>query len=96
MITEVATLDINIEKTSAFEAAMENGMAIIAKGEGCVSVALHRCVDQAGRYQLHVEWQTLEHHTVTFRQSEGGQALRALLGAFLAGPPTVQHYSRIR
>lgn len=38
-----------------------------------------------------VRWETVEHHTVTFRDSEGFAKWRALAGPHFAAPPQVEH-----
>jgi hypothetical protein len=38
-----------------------------------------------------VRWETVEHHTVTFRASEGFARWQALAGPHFAAPPQVEH-----
>jgi heme-degrading monooxygenase HmoA len=62
---------------------------------GFVSLDLQRCVEQANRYALLVQWSTLEDHTVGFRQSAQYQRWRALLHHFYDPFPQVEHYRRV-
>ena len=43
------------------------------------------------RYRLIVDWDTIEHHTVGFRESEDFQRWRALVGEHFAAAPAVEH-----
>lgn len=96
MILEVATLDITPGQNAEFEAAFQRGAVHIKAAKGCRSVSLRRCVEKDNRYLLQVEWDTLENHTVDFRNSEAFQkGWRANVGPFFSGTPTVEHYSLV-
>ena len=95
MILEVAVLDVRHGETEAFEAAFREAQAIIASMPGYRSHQLQRCVENADRYLLLVEWDTLEAQTVGFRQSEEYQRWKALLHHFYDPFPTVEHYVRV-
>ncbi len=95
MILEVAVLDVRPGETEAFEAAFQEARAIIASMPGHRSHQLQRCVGNADRYLLLVEWDTLEAHTVGFRQSAEYQRWKALLHHFYDPFPTVEHYVRV-
>jgi heme-degrading monooxygenase HmoA len=53
---------------------------------------LQHCVEHDHQYMLLVKWDTLEDHTVGFRQSSEYQQWRALLHHFYDPFPTVLHY----
>jgi hypothetical protein len=38
-------------------------------------------------------WDTLENHTVEFRQSPAFQQWRAIVGGYFAAPPAVEHFT---
>ena len=95
MILEVAVLDVRPGESEAFEAAFRQAQAIIASMPGYRSHQLQRCVENADRYLLLVEWDTLEAHTVGFRQSAEYQRWKALLHHFYDPFPTVEHYVRV-
>lgn len=95
MILEVAVLDVRPGETDAFEAAFRDAQAIIASMPGYRSHQLRRCVENADRYLLLVEWDTLEAHTVGFRGSAEYQRWKALLHHFYDPFPTVEHYRRV-
>ena len=92
MILESAILDIKPGASQAFEAAMRQARPLIAATPGFVSIAVRRCLETPNRYLLLVEWETLEAHTIGFRESPRYQQWRALLHRFYAPFPTVEHF----
>ncbi len=95
MILEIAQLQIKHGETPAFEAAFAQAQKIIATMSGYISHELQRCLENDHQYMLLVRWQTLEDHTVGFRQSAQYQEWRKLLHHFYDPFPTVLHYSPI-
>jgi heme-degrading monooxygenase HmoA len=92
MILEVAVLDIKPGLTAEFEAAFQVAKNIIAAMPGYISHELQQCLENGDRYILLVRWQTLEDHTIGFRQSAQYQEWRALLHHFYDPFPVVEHY----
>lgn len=92
MITEIAYITIDPAKADAFEAAVSEAAPAFQNAEGCHGMALDRVVEDPAQYRLRVLWETVDHHMVTFRASEGFQAWRALAGPFFAEPPRVEHW----
>jgi heme-degrading monooxygenase HmoA len=92
MILEVAVLDIKPGLTAEFEAAFQVAKKIIAAMPGYISHELQQCLENGDRYILLVRWQTLEDHTIGFRQSAQYQEWRALLHHFYDPFPLVEHY----
>ncbi|HEY9762965.1 MAG TPA: antibiotic biosynthesis monooxygenase [Trichocoleus sp.] len=95
MILEVAILDVKPGLAKEFEAAFKTASGIIASMPGYISLELQRCVETASRYILFVRWQTLEDHTVGFRQSPEYQEWRSLLHHFYDPFPIVEHYELV-
>ena len=95
MILEVAPLDVRPGQEAAFEAAFARASHIISSMNGYVSHELQRCVEKNNRYLLLVNWQSLEDHTVGFRQSAEYQQWKTLLHHFYDPFPIVEHYQRI-
>ena len=95
MILEVASLNIRPGASADFERAFAEAQAIIASMPGYVSHQLLRCLDTADQYLLLVQWQTLEDHTVGFRQSARYQDWKRLLHHFYEPFPTVEHYAPV-
>jgi heme-degrading monooxygenase HmoA len=92
MILEVAVLDIKPGLSAEFEAAFQVAKKIIAAMPGYISHELQQCLENGDRYILLVRWQTLEDHTIGFRQSAQYQEWRALLHHFYDPFPVVEHY----
>jgi len=92
MILEVAILNIIPGQEDAFLKAFSEAKAIISKMAGYISHELKRCVENASRFILLVEWETLSDHTEGFRGSEEYQEWKRLLHHFYDPFPTVEHY----
>ncbi|MDA0782451.1 MAG: antibiotic biosynthesis monooxygenase [Proteobacteria bacterium] len=95
MILETATLDVIPTKTAEFEQAFAKAQKIISSMDGYISHELQKCIEQKNRYILLVKWQTLENHTVGFRQSEEYQEWKKSLHHFYDPFPTVEHYEMV-
>ncbi|HEY6446510.1 MAG TPA: antibiotic biosynthesis monooxygenase [Acidobacteriaceae bacterium] len=95
MILEVAQLQVRSGEVNAFEAAMRQAAPVIAGAAGYIAHELRRCVERPGRYLLLVRWETLEAHTVGFRESPAFAEWRAIIGPFFAAPPVVEHYEGV-
>ena len=92
MVLEVAMLDVKTGQNVAFEAAFQQAAPLIASIPGYVSHELQHCLENPQRYILLVQWQTLEAHTIGFRQSAQYQEWKRLLHHFYDPFPTVEHY----
>jgi quinol monooxygenase YgiN len=93
VILEVADIRIQPGRQAEFDAAIVRGLEeIISKAAGCRSWKVQRGIESANRYLLMIEWETLEHHTIMFRQSPAFQEWRAIVGPFFAEPPVVEHF----
>lgn len=95
MILEAAQIHVKPAEQSAFEDAMRRAAPVIARTTGYLSHTLQRCLETPGRYLLLVQWETLEAHTVNFRQSPAFGEWRAIIGPFFANPPIVEHYQEV-
>jgi heme-degrading monooxygenase HmoA len=95
MILEVAILDIKPGQTQAFETTFKTASSIIAGMSGYLSHQLQRCIETPNRYILLVQWQTLEDHTIGFRQSPEYETWRHMLHHFYEPFPTVEHYEKL-
>lgn len=95
MVLEVATLQVRHGEEAAFEEGMRRAAPVIAGSPGYLRHELRRCLETKGRYLLLVQWETLEAHTVGFRQSPRFGEWRAIIGPFFAAPPVVEHYESV-
>jgi len=95
MILEVAMLQIKPGQAAAFEHAFAQAQSIISTMSGYVSHQLQRCLEMPDKYVLLVNWQTLEDHTVGFRQSAHYQQWCLLLHDFYQPFPVVEHFEMV-
>lgn len=92
MILEHADIRIDPLQSSAFEEAILRGVTtVIAHAKGFNGYKVNRSIESPGRYILMIYWDTLEDHTVGFRQSPAFADWRAIVGPFFAQPPVVEH-----
>lgn len=94
MVTEIAYIRIDPANAAAFVAAVALAAPHFQSAEGCHGMRLEQVVEDPACYRLSVDWETVDHHMVTFRQSDGFQQWRALAGPFFAEPPRVEHWLR--
>lgn len=95
MIREIATLTIDPATAADFEAKVEQAKPIFLAAEGCQAMRLERVIEIPGSYRLVVEWNTVEHHTETFRKSVAFEQWRALAGPFFIETPLVLHTEEV-
>jgi heme-degrading monooxygenase HmoA len=95
VILEVAILDVKSGQEQEFEKSFAKAQAIITSMPGYSSHQLQRCVENTSRYILLVNWQTLEDHTVGFRESKRYQEWLTLLHHFYDPFPEVEHYQSV-
>lgn len=95
-VTEHALLFIRPGQERDFEAAFEEAGQVIATSQGCRSVRLLRGHESPSTYLLLVEWDSLEAHTVGFRESPAFTRWRELVSPFWEPMPSVQHFRAVR
>ena len=93
MILELADIRIQPGQQAEFDLAIERGLNIIGKAAGFAGAQVHKGIESPERYVLTIMWQTLENHTVDFRESAAFQEWRAIVGPFFASPPVVEHFN---
>lgn len=95
MIYEIAQITIKEGSEEAFEAAVKEASQYFKAAEGCVSFKLQRCIEEPSDYNLLVGWNTLEDHTITFRESDGFTKWRELASPYFTKPPAVKHVENV-
>ena len=96
MILELADIRIQPGQNAAFEEAITCAARdIIGHAKGFQGFKVNKGIENPERYVLQVFWDTLENHTVDFRQSEAFAQWRAIIGPFFAGPPAVEHFDLV-
>ncbi len=93
MIFELADIRIHAGQQAAFDVALQRGIKeVISRAKGFKSYAVMKGIENPERYMLQIVWETLENHTLDFRQSPAFADWRALVGPFFATPPAVEHF----
>ena len=94
MILEVADIRIAPGQQAAFDEAIVRGVTtVIGQARGFRGYKVNKGVESPERYLLMIFWDTLEDHTVHFRQGPLFPQWRAIVGPFFAQPPMVEHYT---
>jgi heme-degrading monooxygenase HmoA len=96
MILEIADIRIPPGQQAAFDEAIVRGVTtVIARAKGYKGYRVNRGIESPERYVLQIFWETLENHTVDFRQSPAFAQWRAIVGPFFAQPPVVEHFELV-
>lgn len=95
MITEIADFRVVADKQEEFADAVREGVAIVASTPGFLRARLTRSIETPSRFVLLIDWETVEAHTVEFRESERFAQWRAVVGPFFDGPPHVEHVTEL-
>ncbi len=96
MILEIADIAIAPGQQAAFDAAIQQGVATaVSKARGFRGFKVNRGIASPERYLLMIYWDTLEDHTVGFREGPLFAQWRAIVGPFFAKPPVVEHFELV-
>jgi heme-degrading monooxygenase HmoA len=94
MILEIAEIRIAPGQQAAFDEAIQRGLTTVAsQAKGFRGWKVNKGIESPERYVLHIFWDTLEDHTVGFRQGPLFAQWRAIVGPFFAAPPVVEHFT---
>ena len=94
MILELADIRIHPGQQTAFDEAIQRGVnEVISSAKGFQGYKVNKGIESPERYILQIFWETLENHTVDFRQSPAFAEWRSIVGPFFAVAPTVEHFS---
>ena len=96
MILEIADIRILPGKQAEFRAAIQQALDTVAsKAAGFRSARVQQGIESPERFMLMIEWDTLENHTVDFRQGPLFPQWRAIVGPYFAAPPVVEHFTLV-
>lgn len=95
MVTEIALLTIHPDRAADLERAVAAAAPLFQAAPGCLSFKLEREIENPSRYRLIIGWESIEHHTVGFRNSEAFQKWRELAGPCFAAPSEVVHVALV-
>ena len=94
MILELADIRVQPGQQAAFEEAIARGLSTVAvRAKGFHGAKVNRGIENPERYVLQIFWDTLEDHTVGFRESPLFAEWRGIVGPFFAAPPVVEHFN---
>ena len=91
MVLEIAEFHIKPGSEDDFAAAYRKAVAQIESIEGFRSARMTGGIENPTRFALLVEWDTLQAHTVGFRESDAYPRWRELISPYFASVPTVAH-----
>ena len=95
MILESAVLYVKPELADTFEDAFRQASVYIASIQGYISHELYACIENSHQYMLLVKWETLEDHTIGFRESAAYQEWKKILHDYYDPFPVVEHYTKV-
>jgi heme-degrading monooxygenase HmoA len=95
MILEVAILQVKNGETQNFERDFAIASQFIQSIPGYLSHSLRKCLEDDNKYILLVDWESLENHTIGFRESEAYLEWKKLLHHYYDPFPVVEHYEMV-
>ncbi len=94
MILELADIRIETGRQPEFDAAIVRGVEqVISRAKGFRGYQVHKGIESPERYVLMIFWETLENHTIDFRESAAFLEWRKIVGSYFTMPPTVEHFT---
>ncbi len=93
VILETIKIKVADENRENFEAALTTAVTtVLTKSPGFIRFEYLAGIEESDTYLLHIYWNTLEDHTVTFRGSELFTQWRGLIGPYFAAAPEITHW----
>ena len=93
MILELVDIRVQPGQQAAFDEAIQRAIStVVSKAKGFQGYKINKGIESPERYVLQIFWDTLENHTIDFRESPAFTEWRAIVGPFFAGPPAVEHF----
>ncbi len=94
MIREIGFVEVIEGHESEFEAAIKVAAStVLRRARGFQGFQLHRGIERSNVYTFTLLWETLEDHTIGFRESSLFAEWRGILGPFFANPPLIEHWT---
>jgi heme-degrading monooxygenase HmoA len=96
MILEVADIHTPEGEQAGFEQAIRRGLdTVLSTSPGFRGYEVRQSIEEPNRYLLMIQWESLEDHTVRFRESELYAQWSAIVRPFFAQAPAVQHFELV-
>jgi heme-degrading monooxygenase HmoA len=94
MIREIGFVEVLAGREAEFEAAVKVAAStVLTRSHGFQGFQLDRGIERPSVYTFTLLWDTLEDHTIGFRESSLFAEWRAIIGPFFVNPPTVEHWT---
>ncbi len=94
MVLEIAHIEIKDGQQVAFEQKLKEAQQVLKQAPGYLSHEFRSCFEHPNKYVLLIHWESLEAHTIGFRQSELFKKWRSLIGDFFV-TVQVEHYNKL-
>jgi heme-degrading monooxygenase HmoA len=91
LVLEIARIDVKPGLEREFEINVGKALPLFQQVEGWRGMELRRSIEFPSRFHLLARWDSVENHTVGFRESAAFQQWRELVGYCFARPPEVEH-----
>jgi heme-degrading monooxygenase HmoA len=96
MILEIAEIRIPPGRQAEFDEAITRALStVMSQAKGMRGYKVNKGMESPERYVLQIFWDTLEDHTVAFREGPLFAQWRAIIGPFFASPPVVEHFTLV-
>jgi quinol monooxygenase YgiN len=95
MVLEIAQITAQAGKAEALKAGLLAAIPVIRSAEGCHSATVRQQIEDSSQFVLQIEWETLEHHTVTFRGGPLFAEYRSHINDLFVDPIVARHYQQV-
>jgi heme-degrading monooxygenase HmoA len=95
MVTEIAQFRAQPGKAEQLRAGLVAAMDVIRRAEGLRAITLRRGIEDPDLFLYQIEWETLEHHTVTFRGGPLFAEYRGHIAGLFLDPIVATHYEQV-
>lgn len=95
MVLEVAEIKITPGQEEAFKEAYRGAREFVRVSPGLRSMRMTQAVESPGRFVLLIEWDSIEAHEQSFRETDRFPKWREAIGPYFAQPPLVEHFDDI-
>lgn len=94
MILELVDILIHQGQQADFDTAIRRGLnEVIAQAKGFKGFQINKGIESPERYVVMIYWETIENHTIDFRESPAFSAWRSIVGPYFVRPPIVEHFT---
>ena len=92
MILETAFITVVPGSEQDFLDALPAGIEVLKQAQGFVDIEICKGVERSNVFLLKLRWQTLENHTIDFREGPLFAQWRAVISPFFESAPAVEHW----